>query len=318
MPFSGALNTASIEASRWLIENAPVKIQIHGHWVWRAVRGSFLTNARVPALVPGVEVGACSPATDHSDAASQVRFGFVEYATRFQVCNADQDRYGSPNEAEQLETVLAQIKLDYAYYAQLDKVTGNPDFGGLPDICAPGNFVNMAGAALDFPCLEQAFSLVTANNGRPTMIMSNTRAQMDYHNLCWNAGIEPPKMPWRWYDPFKGWQTGLVTAFHGVPWLINDMIPEERDVLEQRRIYFMVVGDDGGPGPTRGVIGIRPAHLMGSPYVKRITQGVPNFATQQVNMTRDAWLTMPAGLALGSQGALSILTNFNYVGLCQA
>jgi len=37
---------------------------------------------------------------------------------------------------------------------------------------------------------------------------------------------------------------------------------------------------------------------------------------QTVNMTKDIWVTMPAGLALGSQGALSLLTNFEHVGEC--
>jgi hypothetical protein len=47
-----------------------------------------------------------------------------------------------------------------------------------------------------------------------------------------------------------------------------------------------------------------------------MTNGQPDFANQRVNMTKDIWLTMPAGLALGSQGALSLLTNFEHFGEC--
>jgi hypothetical protein len=45
-------------------------------------------------------------------------------------------------------------------------------------------------------------------------------------------------------------------------------------------------------------------------------RGVPDFANQGVRMTKDIWMSMPAGLSLGSQGALSILTNFAHVGDC--
>jgi hypothetical protein len=145
--------------------------------------------------------------------------------------------------------------------------------------------------------------------------MSNSASMRSYRNLCWASGIEPPQMPWKWYDPFEGWTSGLVTSFKGVPWLINDMM-DQGPLPANRRIYFIVLGDDSKPTPTRGLVGIRPADLMGNPIIKRSTQGVPDFDNGQVNMTRDVWLTMPAGLALGSQGALSILQNFAHVGAC--
>lgn len=56
--------------------------------------------------------------------------------------------------------------------------------------------------------------------------------------------------------------------------------------------------------------------LLQNPYIKRVTNGVPDFANQGVRMTKDIWMSMPAGLSLGSQGALSILTNFAHVGDC--
>ncbi|MCZ7605058.1 MAG: hypothetical protein M5U25_03100 [Planctomycetota bacterium] len=47
-----------------------------------------------------------------------------------------------------------------------------------------------------------------------------------------------------------------------------------------------------------------------------MTNGVPDFVNQTVNMTKDIWVSMPAGLALGTQGALSLLSNFEHVGEC--
>ncbi|MBX3460936.1 MAG: hypothetical protein KF696_13385 [Planctomycetes bacterium] len=100
-----------------------------------------------------------------------------------------------------------------------------------------------------------------------------------------------------------------------MPWLINDKMFQGDNPL-QRRIYFMVMGDDSGPGPTRGVVRIMPRNLVSRPYIKRVTNGVPNFADQNITMTKDIWMSMAAGLALGSQGALSILQNFAHVGEC--
>jgi len=316
MPFTGAANTANVEATRGLIENDPVIIQPAGHWATRGVSGGQLSNSRVPTLEPASILAACAAADDTSDAATQIRFTFNNFVSLLAVCTADQDRFRIPNNIESIEIELAKIKLEYAWWRHLDAATGNPATGGLPDLAAIDRIIDMAGAALSFACLERAFSRVTANNGRPTMIMSTSRSLESYRNLCWDAGISPPEMPWRWYDPAKRtWVSGVVTTFRGVPWLINDMMFQGDDPL-QRRIYFMVVGDDGGSGPTRGLTRILPADLMHNPYIRRTTMGVPNFNDQTVGMARAIWLTMPAGIQLGSQGALSILRNFEQVGVC--
>jgi hypothetical protein len=83
------------------------------------------------------------------------------------------------------------------------------------------------------------------------------------------------------------------------------------------RIYFMVLGDDGGAGATRGIVGIVPAERVGNPFVKRVTQGVPDFPTSSVKTALDVWVTLTAGLAMGSQGALSILESFGQLDGCQ-
>ncbi|MBP9891054.1 MAG: hypothetical protein KBG84_04055 [Planctomycetes bacterium] len=315
MPYVGAQNAVNQIATPWLVENDPEIIQVHGHWAWQGVPGGLLTYARVPKLIAASAAGACLPIKDHSDEATQVQFGMVEYATRVVICNADEDTQRGPNTPELNETVLAEIKCDYGYYARMDTLTGDPVHGGLLDLVAPGNIINPGGAPLSFPCLEAAFDKITGNNNRPSFIMSNLASRASYRNLCWATGIKPPEMPWRWYDPLRGWQVGKVTTFHGVPWLVNTKMNAGL-LAPDRRIYFIVMGDDGGKGPTRGLTGIRPADMMNRPYVKRAVNGVPDFANAEVNMARNIWLTMPAGLALGSQGCLSILTNFANVGEC--
>lgn len=200
MPFAGAGFTASVQATQWLVENQPVKVQVWGRWPWFGVQGNLLTYARVGQLVPASVVAACAALRQNDDSATQVQYGMVEYATRFQYCNADEDINRDPNLLGQMLTELGKIKLGYGYCSRMDTATGVPATGGLPDLVAPGNVLNLGGAALSFPCLEQAFDLVTANSGRPTVIMSNSASMRSYRNLCWAAGIEPPQMPWQWID----------------------------------------------------------------------------------------------------------------------
>lgn len=318
MPFSGAPDTSNVQAARYLVENEPRRIQIHGRMPVLGVAGGFLVYSRVPALPAAAATSPCAPVADGSSAASAARFGMVDYAARVQVCNADQDIYRNPNLIEEDNIILAEARNWYAYYGRMDIGTGDPVTGGLPDLVAPSRVLNLGGAGLTFACLEEAFDLVTANQGQSTVIMSSARSLRSYLNLCWNAGIKPPLVPWRWYCPAtRSWIDGWVPSFRGVPWLINDEMNPDDDI-EQRRVWFMVLGDDGGKGPTRGLTRIVPADLVSNPFILRMTNGVPDFANQTVRMTKDIWLTMPAGLALGSQGALSVLTNFENVGECNA
>ncbi|MBX3472933.1 MAG: hypothetical protein KF754_00945 [Planctomycetes bacterium] len=66
------------------MENQPVKVQVWGRWPWFGVQGNLLTFARVGQLVPASVVAACAAQRPDDDDATQVQYGMVEYATRFQ------------------------------------------------------------------------------------------------------------------------------------------------------------------------------------------------------------------------------------------
>ena len=90
-------------------------------------------------------------------------------------------------------------------------------------------------------------------------------------------------------------------SLHGTPWYLNDLI--ETRVVGQARvsnIYFMVLGDHGQPGPGHGVTGIIPEPKAGTMFERRATQETGG-STIFVDWT---W---PAGIAMGSKSALSIL-----------
>lgn len=78
----------------------------------------------------------------------------------------------------------------------------------------------------------------------------------------------------------------------------------------------MVTGDDGGPAPFRGVTGIMPSARRRHPFVKRQVEAVSNAPDADFSPGIDTWVTMPAGFAVGSQGALSIIQNYATVANC--
>jgi hypothetical protein len=263
----------------------------------------------VAAITPAPVNRACATVAETTDTLQNATFPLVDFVARRQVCFTDQDRYRRPTDPEEAEYMLALAELVYGYFAWLDAA---PGAGGLRDYIDPAREFNLGGGSLTFTCLNAAYNLVVANNGRPTVIMSSSRELRTYEGLCWAAGFAPPQMPWRWYNHSKGaMEDGLVTQFNGTPWLINGCMAGEASAdPDDARIYFMVLGDDGSAGPTQGVTGIAPADRIGQPFVKRTTNGTQNFAGGPTLPVLDMWVSFPAGLAIGSQGAISLLSNF--------
>jgi hypothetical protein len=207
----------------------------------------------------------------------------------------------------------------------------------LLDIIGANQSVNLGGGGnpLTLDCMDHAYNLVTANNGRPTHIMTSSRGLRTYQSLCRAAGYEPPKVPWNWYDPaLKRMVPGEAPSFNGTPILINDMMVSAGSTAEaDQRIYFMALGDDGNAGPGRGVVGFVPEARKHSMFVRRETMGFPEVnpitftvppagedvtlePTANLKSEKTVWVSFPAGLAIGSQGALSMVHNFAPVSDC--
>ncbi|MCG3185402.1 MAG: hypothetical protein ICCCNLDF_03633 [Planctomycetes bacterium] len=142
-------------------------------------------------------------------------------------------------------------------------------------------------------------------------------------------------MPWKWYEPGAGRMvSGEAPAFNGVPIIVNDMMVSAGSAAAaDQRIYFMVLGDDGRSGPTRGVVGFVPERLKGDMFIRRETMGLTEVAaltldipsvpylgtleqTVSVRTQKTVWVSFPAGLGIGSQGALSMIHNFTPVADC--
>ncbi|MBE7490899.1 MAG: hypothetical protein HS108_03910 [Planctomycetes bacterium] len=312
MPVTNADLLADDLLALSLVENSPVKIPFFQAWIWQEVAGKSLTYARTPLLAPATEITACANVPEQEAAVSQAGFEFVDFATRYAICASDLDRFRHPQLLQSVFYAIAKRRILYAYAARLGAATGNPAQGGLRDLADPARVINLAGGALTLPCLDEAYERVTAGTGRPTLIMSHSRSLRTYRNLCRVAGFKPERVPFRWYNPaIGGMQEGSVDALNGTPWLANDMLGSTPE-----RTYFMVVGDDGNAGPTRGVTGIVPAHLGRNMFIKRTVPAIISVEAAESQPGEETWVTMPAGLALGSQGALSIIENYTIIGPC--
>lgn len=300
MALGSAQLLASNPTARWLIENSPIKLQIARVWPFMGVDGGSLHYARENSPLTDKAASIINngdPAPDGTDSAQQsMAFEFNEFMTSYQINAADQDRYRHPVDPDAAEYALALRRLLYAYFQFLDDGTDGLQSDAL---------VETVSGALTLAMIETAYQRVTANDGRPTVIMSNTAALAAYHNLCRAQGYDQPQIPWQWYDPASGqMKSGLVTAFNGTPWLVNDL-------MASGRIFFMVLGDDGKAGPTRGVTGIVPEALKQSMFVKRTTMGVPAAdPPEALHSTLITWVTWPAGFAVGAQGAIVLLEGF--------
>lgn len=182
---------------------------------------------------------------------------------------------------------------------------------------------------LTFAALDQAYNLITENEGRPNAIMSNSRALRTYQNLfATTYGILPPTVKVPRTDPIKGIVLEEIASFNGTPWFINDLIDDQAN--STGIVFFMVLGDDKGPGHFRGITGIVPKGRERDMFIKRQTDGVVSMTLDPVtvpevpttiqptgsvtvNAITDTWVSMPCGLAVGAQGSLSILKGFNLV-----
>lgn len=267
-------------------------------------------------LAAATKVSDCSLVDEQVPTISEAEFALQEFITRYKICTFDLDSYQFPN---QLETVLYALAKRRLLYAYATFIADSNQSGSLVGICDAARVVNMAGAALTLDCLDDAYERVTAGTGRPTLIMSHSRSLRTYRSLCRAAGIYQ-RVPWRWYDPARGRMVeGSVDAFNGTPWLANDFVNAGADPTEERT-FFMVMGDDGGQGPTRGVTGIVPAAQGRNLFNRRRIEGVfaadAGAGAPDMLPGVDTWVSMPAGLALGSQGALSIIENYTTVASC--
>ncbi len=300
MAFTNANLLMNHPTARWLIEKDPTILQIARVMPFLGIDGDSIRYARrTTELTNAAIVNDGAAAIDNSGAAEDIEFGLNEFISTYKIKVADLDRYDRSDAAQYALALRADL---YGYFAWLDTV--------LPSL---GIQTNLSSAPLTLDTMDAAYHEVRANDGRPTIIMTSTRILLWYNKLCRATNYEPPMVPWQWYDPAVGQMvSGFAPAFNGTPILINDKLASgSSETAEDQRIYFMVLGDDGKAGPTRGVTGIVPERLKGTMFVKRTTMGDWSSGVEEPNTIATTWVSWPVGIAVGAERALSVLTNFS-------
>lgn len=320
MPTQNPQFLNSIPAAAYAVERAPRKIQHMRRMPFNGVPGRELLYAQVGALTAAGINTPCDAVKDNSSDFIQASFGMTYLTTRKRICHANQDILHTPITPRQAEYVLALRELIYGFSSRLDGAPGPANPLALRNYIEADRIVDGGGLPLSFHCLGEAWHRVDANDGRPTMIMSATSALETYELLCRTSGFEPPTVPFMWYDPaLKRMKLDSVTSFNGTPWLINDeMEGKTNPAPGAQRIYFMVMGDDTGSGPTRGVTGLAPQALLGSMFVKRVIPAAYDIEAGFTDPTAadDMFVGWPVGIAVPSPAAISMLQNFTIAGPC--
>jgi hypothetical protein len=310
-------NLTQDQLAKWLTEEFYQKIQIARVMPFMGIEGGMISYPRTPQLSVALPLGDGTTAIANQTpnvVASNATFALGELATRFKLDYSAQDRYKVPNNLDALLSAAAIRSLSYGFFRKMDASTSgvNGDFPSLRDLCIAANrFDSNNGTPLQRLWeLQTAYNLVNANNGRPNAIMCNSRAWRWIVDAHQGAGLMPQYVECEWGDPQKGTTRAPQLAINGTPVYINEMVETEGEPEEAHtRIYFMVLGDSGEAGPTRGITGIIPAPLKGTMFVRRESSEPATTTSSLINVD----YTWPVAIAMGSPGALAILENVNVV-----
>ncbi len=294
MPLTNADRLGQDSLKPGLIEAFPQRVQIAPHFPFRPVAGMSLSYATVGSFAARLGTGqvitsASTPITEVTSQPNAKRtFGFKLYGTRYQVAYFDQDTIHYPNSLLQAERHAAERKILYAFYSDLS--------GVLMAQVASEMIVGDTPAAFDLDDLDRAYGLICDNQGYPNAIMSSAITQRRYLAAKRAISEDPMYIDGVVPDPILGTRVRPVLSLQGTPWYINDLMPHVDE--GEDHIWIMVLGDRDDPSPGHGVTGIIPADRVGNKFVER--KSFPD--AQHVNID----LVLPAGIALGSQGALAL------------
>lgn len=319
--------------AKYLAESFPWNIQVFKMWPFRGIPGfqlSYALRDQIPAdtsVLPAETLGTDAALLNYTDSPDdQAAYNMGELARRAIVPYTQRDRYTVPNNLHDVEIQLGLRRLIYTFFKKITRAgsTADGDFEGLlgTGLLDPTQKITMDDGGgnpgtLTLEVVDEAFFKVTDGPGRPNCIMSHSRALRTYMKLCYDNGIMPDYMEFSWEDPMRGTVRGKVPSLHGVPWLVNDLaeisIFDGPPVVETSPIFFMLLGDNDGPGPGRGITGVIPQERVGDMFVTRqSTAADPSGKTVTV-----IDVTWPVTLAIGAKGALSVLDRFaltpNYV-----
>lgn len=310
---ANSINLTQDQLAKWLIEDAPYKIQIARIWPFMGIQGGKISYARIADLTTGFSFDTVADILGDGDtavteqandpAASNTTFTLGALATRYFLDYASTDRFKYPNDIDAVESALAIRRLMYMYFRKLDLDNAGTkvgDFDSLGELATNITTATNTDKYTKLRSLQEAYFKITANNGRPNAIMCNSAAMRWIINAYYLAGMSPEVVETEWGDPLKGTVRAPQIAINGTPVYLNDWIATDTNLT---KIYFMVLGDACEAGPVRGITGIVPGPIKPTMFVRHETAEPSTSTKSRICVT----YTFPVATAVGSSGALSVL-----------
>ncbi|SEN01798.1 hypothetical protein [Nitrosomonas marina] len=306
--------------AKWLVEDFPFRIQLSSIFPFIPVSGHSLRYATTDALMPGNAIGQNSPIPEDTKQPNDPNrvYRFAEIATHFRVSYKAQDIFSSnANDQVAVQMALAVRELLYRFWILFERgdASTNPEeFDGLLSLVNPGNTIDLQGRPLTLEDLDRTKELVRANDGRCVVIFTSSIGKRAINASHYVRGLRPDSEEMEFACPDGTTKFEHVLKFDGAPVYINDLnqvyecghnhvgaaiSPE--NVLELNgmepplatNIWFLSLG----PGNLHG---IKPEKA----------QNIITRSTILADASTLVYhLSMPAGIALGSSAALSVIRN---------
>lgn len=306
--------------AKWLIEDFPFRIQLSRVFPFFSVAGDQLRYATTGPLTPGAAIGQCATIPEDTKLPCDPNrtHRFAEIATHFRVCYKAQDVFSSNvNDQVAVQMALAIRELLYKFWTlfEIGDSSANPEeFDGLLRLVDSSNVIDLNYRGLTLEDLDRAKEMVRANDGRCVVTFTSSIGKRAIHAAHWNRGISPAYEMMAWTRPNGTTRKEQVLKFDGAVVYINDLnqmydckdepgkaiSPEHALKLDgfdppvATNIWFFATG--------RGNLhGIMPANSKSNIIVRSTIHPDGSFLVYH--------LAMPAGIALGSASALSVIKN---------
>lgn len=287
-----------------LNEEEPKIIQLAEVLPFYPVSGNPFRYATADEL-PDAEAKGIGEITDQTTNANDPNreARFAQLVTKFQVSYGAQEGLSNVNDQVEVQKEMAKRRLQYKFWDLFESgdTTAAPPVGpavfdGLKRLIDEGNEHDAGNNPLTATMIHKAISLLTANNGYPTAIYTSLEGWGAIFEL-FNTDLMVQYVQRDVPSPCGGTTQQPKLAIDGIPVYKSSYVVTDGDP-PVTSIYFMVLGPDN-------LHGIYPADLEGDSM----------FVFRKVNLTGAAGSTMeyhctfPAGIALGSKGALSSIIN---------
>ena len=306
--------------AKWLLEDFPYRIQLAPVFPFLPVTGDALRYATTGPLPPAATIGQCGPIPNDTKQPKDPNriHPMAEIATHFRVCYKAQDIFSSNiNDQVAVQMALAVRELLYKFWILFESgdSSANPgEFDGLNRLVDPANVLDLRGRELRLEDLDLAKQRVRANDGRCVVAFTSGPGDRAIRAAHYVRGLAPQYQNLEFPCPDGRSKSVQVLTIDGAPVYINDLnqmlqwnengagaliAPENALQLDgfdpplATNIWFFVLG----PGQFHGIMPEKARNIIVRSTI------LPDGSTLVYHVL------MPAGIARGSAGSISVIKN---------